>query len=71
MTAAPAAVVTLTALFYLPAELLVEKMMPGTMSALGICGMLMVANSIILSRANDYGTVSKARESSFKTENKK
>lgn len=50
----PAAVVTLTAALYLPAQLLVEVLMPGTISALGVCGMLMVANSIILSRANDY-----------------
>ena len=50
----PAAVLLLSAIFYLPAYLLVEKMMPGIMSQLGICGGLMVANSIILSRANDY-----------------
>lgn len=50
----PAAVLLLSAAFYLPAYLLVEKMMPGVSSKLGICGGLMIANSIILSRANDY-----------------
>lgn len=50
----PAMVMLLSAAFYLPAQLVVEKLLPGAMSELGICGGLMVANSIILSRANDY-----------------
>lgn len=49
----PAVVLLLSAAFYLPSQILVEKMMQMT-SQLGICGGMMVANSIILSRANDY-----------------
>lgn len=50
----PGVVLLLSALFYLPAQMLVERMMPGVTAQLGMCGGLMVANSILLSRANDY-----------------
>lgn len=50
----PGAVLLLSALFYLPAQMLAEEMIPGVTAQLGMCGGLMVANSIIISRANDY-----------------
>jgi len=50
----PALVLLLSALFYLPASRLLDVVMPGASLGLGIYGPLMIANSIILSRANDY-----------------
>lgn len=50
----PAVVLVLSGLMYLPAAGLLEWMMPQTMSKLGVYGILMIGNSIVLSRANDY-----------------
>lgn len=50
----PAVVLVLSGILYLPAAGLIELLMPQVMSKLGVYGVLMIGNSIILSRANDY-----------------
>lgn len=50
----PAMVLALSALCYLPAILLLNRVMPAMTVPLGIFAPLMIGNSILLSRANDY-----------------
>ena len=50
----PAAALALSGGMYLPAAALAKWLMPQAFSALGIYTVLMIGNSIILSRANDY-----------------
>ncbi|WP_101698300.1 Rnf-Nqr domain containing protein [Clostridium minihomine] len=50
----PAVALVLSGLMYLPAAALLEHFAPRTFSGLGIYGILMIGNSIVLSRANDY-----------------
>ena len=50
----PGFVLTAAALFYLPGSWLTEKILPGSITALSMFASLMICNSVILSRANDY-----------------
>lgn len=50
----PGLVLASTAVFYLPAAWLTGHLIPDSMTALGMFGGLMICNSVILSRANDY-----------------
>lgn len=50
----PGLVLASSAVFYLPAAWLTEHLIPGSVTALGMFGGLMICNSLILSRANDY-----------------
>lgn len=50
----PAAVLVLSGVMYLPAAALLNWLMPQAFSALSVYTVLMIGNSIILSRANDY-----------------
>ena len=50
----PAAALVLSGVMYLPAAALAKWLMPQAFSALSIYAVLMIGNSIILSRANDY-----------------
>jgi Na+-translocating ferredoxin:NAD+ oxidoreductase RnfE subunit len=50
----PALVLATSAVFYLPAAWLTEQLIPGSIAALGMFASLMICNSVILSRANDY-----------------
>lgn len=50
----PGLVLASSAVFYLPAAWLTEHMIPGSVAALGMFGGLMICNSVIISRANDY-----------------
>lgn len=50
----PGAVLAASAVCYLPAAWLTEHLIPGSVTALGMFGGLMICNSIILSRANEY-----------------
>lgn len=50
----PAIVLLLCAVFYIPAAWIALRMFPETEVALTVYGSLMVCNSAILSRANDY-----------------
>lgn len=50
----PAVVLVLSGVMYLPAAALVSWLMPKAFSALSIYAVLMIGNSILLSRANDY-----------------
>lgn len=50
----PAMVLLLSAVFYLPASWILGLVMPAAFSGLGLYGALMIGNSIVLSRANDY-----------------
>ena len=50
----PGLVLASSAVFYLPAAWLTEHLMPGSIIALGMFGSLMICNSMLLSRANDY-----------------
>lgn len=50
----PGLVLTVSAVLYLPAAWLTEKLLPGSVTALGMFAALMIGNSMILSRANDY-----------------
>lgn len=52
--ARPGLVLAVSAVFYLPAAWLLEKIMPGAVTALGMFGPLTICNSLILSRANEY-----------------
>lgn len=52
--ARPGAVLAASALVFLPAARLTERVFPGSMAALGMFGGLMLCNSVILSRANEY-----------------
>ena len=50
----PGLVLLTSAVFYLPAAWLTEQLIPGSIAALGMFASLMICNSAILSRANDY-----------------
>lgn len=50
----PGLVLTASAVLYLPAAWLTDKLIPGSVTALGMFAGLMICNSVILSRANDY-----------------
>lgn len=50
----PGMVLTATAVFYLPAAWLTDHLIPDSITALGMFGGLMICNSLILSRANEY-----------------
>lgn len=50
----PGAVLAASAGLYVPAAHLTETILPGSVSGLGVAGALMVCNSIIVSRANEY-----------------
>lgn len=50
----PGLVLVASAVFYLPAAWLTEHIIPGSISALGLFGSLMICNSVIVSRANEY-----------------
>lgn len=50
----PGLVLAASAVFYLPASWLTEKIYPGSIAALGMLAGLMICNSVILSRCNDY-----------------
>lgn len=50
----PALALFSSAVFYLPAAWLIEHIIPGSVAALGMFGGLMICNSVILSRANEY-----------------
>lgn len=50
----PGLVLTASAVLYLPAAWLTEKLMPGAVTALGMFASLMICNSVILSRAGEY-----------------
>jgi len=50
----PGLVLTASAVLYLPAAWLTEKLMPGAVTALGMFASLMICNSVILSRADEY-----------------
>lgn len=50
----PGLVLTASAVLYLPAAWLTEKLIPGAVTALGMFASLMICNSVILSRANEY-----------------
>lgn len=50
----PAAVLILSGAMYLPAAALAGRLMPQAVSQLGVYIVLMIGNSIVLSRANDY-----------------
>lgn len=52
--ARPSVVLAASALFYIPAAWLLDRFFPGSVGALGIFAGLMICNSMILSRANDY-----------------
>ena len=50
----PGLVLAISAVFYLPGAWLTDKLIPGSIAALGMFAGLMICNSMILSRANDY-----------------
>ena len=50
----PGAVLAASAAVYIPAARLTESLLPGSVTALGVAGALMVCNSIIVSRAEGY-----------------
>jgi Na+-translocating ferredoxin:NAD+ oxidoreductase RnfE subunit len=50
----PGLVLAAAAIFYLPGSWLTEKLIPGSVTALSMFASLMICNSVILSRANDY-----------------
>lgn len=50
----PGLVLAASAVCYLPAAWLTEHLLPGSITALGMFGGLMICNSVILSRANIY-----------------
>lgn len=52
--ARPAAVLLVTAAFYLPAARAVQRLLPGSMESLGMAAALMACNSILYSRAEEY-----------------
>jgi Na+-translocating ferredoxin:NAD+ oxidoreductase RnfE subunit len=52
--ARPAAVLLLSAVFYLPAARAVEWLFPGSLADLGMAAALMACNSIVYARASEY-----------------
>lgn len=50
----PGLVLIASAVFYLPGVWLTDKLIPGSIAALGVFASLMICNSMILSRSNDY-----------------
>nr|WP_319489539.1 Rnf-Nqr domain containing protein [uncultured Caproiciproducens sp.] len=50
----PGLVLAASAMIYLPAAWLTDKLIPGAVTALGMFASLMICNSVVLSRANDY-----------------
>ncbi len=50
----PGVVLASSAVFYLPAAWITDHLIPGSITALGMFGGLMICNSVILSRANEY-----------------
>lgn len=50
----PGLVLGACALLYIPAALLTQMIMPGSVAALGLFAALMICNSMMLSRLNDY-----------------
>ncbi len=50
----PGLVLIASAVFYVPGAWLTEKIIPGSIAALSMFASLMICNSMILSRANDY-----------------
>ncbi len=50
----PGMILASSAVFYLPAAWLLEHLIPGSVTALGMFGGLMICSSMILSRANEY-----------------
>ena len=50
----PGVALGLNALVYIPAAALAEQIMPGVASSLGMISGLMICNSMVLSRLNDY-----------------
>jgi Na+-translocating ferredoxin:NAD+ oxidoreductase RnfE subunit len=52
--ARPAAVLLVSAVFYVPAWLLLNRIMPGTANRLGMAASLTVCNSVLASHAEEY-----------------
>lgn len=50
----PALALVLSGILYIPAAYLTKWLLPQTVSTLGVYAILMIGNSIVLSRANDY-----------------
>ena len=50
----PGTVLAVSAAFYLPAAKITDLLFPGAATALGVFGGLMICNSMLLSRCNDY-----------------
>lgn len=50
----PAAVLIVSAVFYVPAVLLLGAVMPGSVERLGMAAALMICNSVLYSRAEEY-----------------
>lgn len=50
----PGLILIASAVFYLPGSWLTEKIIPGSVTALGMFASLLICNSVILSRADDY-----------------
>ena len=50
----PAAVLFLSAVFYVPAALVLGRVMPGSIDRLGLAAALMTCNSVLYSRAEEY-----------------
>ncbi|XOQ47896.1 MAG: Electron transport complex subunit RsxE [Eubacteriales bacterium] len=50
----PGLVLASSALFYLPAAWLTDKIEPGSIASLGMAASLMICNSMMLSRATEY-----------------
>lgn len=50
----PGLTLAVSAAFYLPAAWITEQIIPGSIAALEMFASLMICNSVILSRANDY-----------------
>lgn len=50
----PGLVLLVTALFYVPAAYLTDRLLPGSAADLGMAGGLMICNSVIFSRAEEY-----------------
>lgn len=50
----PAVVLALSAVCFLPASMLVRVLLPGAIQELGMAGSLMICNSVVYSRADEY-----------------
>lgn len=50
----PGLVLASSAIFYLPAAWLTDKIEPGSIASLGMAASLMICNSMMISRANEY-----------------